>query len=164
MPYYLDLRRKWRGSIRIGNKRINKEFNAYEEAVEWEASGKSGRTTEAGKIRMARRRHKYIKMLGPCVFCGTNKNVTPHHIDEEKKTTHNLWSRSDEFVESELRKCISLCDRCHKIFHSLLKRKSIQHGTISGYAEHGCRCELCMAASSEKRKRQYAITKSGDGA
>ena len=61
------------------------------------------------------RRTKYFLENGPCVKCGSDKDLQLDHINPETKITHRIWSRSEEFRNKELAKCQILCKDCHRL-------------------------------------------------
>ena len=60
------------------------------------------------------RREKWLKDNGPCVKCGSSKNLEVDHRDPKKKVHHSIWTWSDKRREAELKKCQVLCRKCHK--------------------------------------------------
>ena len=77
-----------------------------------------GKTPEEQKAYqagwMAGRRSMWFRLNGPCVQCGSDKNLELDHINPEDKVTHNVWSFSKDKMEEELSKCQVLCNSCHK--------------------------------------------------
>ena len=63
---------------------------------------------------MKERREKWLEENGPCVRCGSNKELRVDHKDPVKKISHRIWSWSDERREVELKKCQVLCEPCHE--------------------------------------------------
>lgn len=59
------------------------------------------------------RRDQWIAENGPCK-CGSDDRLQVDHIDPKTKTTHRIWSWSEERRKSELLKCQVLCYSCHK--------------------------------------------------
>ncbi len=96
------------------------------------------------------RKEKYISDLGPCIFCGTLKNIEIHHIDPTQKESHRIWSWREDRLKAELKQCIPMCHDCHKKFHDLMKRKPLVHGTVNGFWM-GCRCKECTEARAVYR-------------
>ena len=94
------------------------------------------------------RKKKYLSRLGPCVFCGSF-NTQIHHIDPSKKNSHKIWSWSEERILSELKQCIPMCKKCHSLFHTYLRMKPIEHGTLHAYQRYGCRCVECRKSRSD---------------
>jgi len=94
-----------------------------------------------------------LKNFGPCVFCWSDQNIEIHHIDQESKESHKIWSWEESRLDMELSKCVPLCKSCHDKLHGLLRRRPIKHGTISGYVNHRCRCEACKKARADYRKK-----------
>ena len=64
------------------------------------------------------------KSGGRCKACGYRKNLaalTWHHVNPKEKLfeldLRSLSNRSDEAIESEVKKCILLCANCHAETH-----------------------------------------------
>lgn len=90
---------------------------------------------------IASRRREWLSANGPCE-CGSWENLEVHHINPAEKTTHRIWSWSEERRNAELAKCQPLCRECHK---KETKANYVVHGKITRYRK-GCRCELCVSA------------------
>lgn len=58
-----------------------------------------------------------------CHFCGSTENLVIHHINKEEKTSHKIWFWEDAKIKKELKKCVWLCDSCHRKLHGLEKRQ-----------------------------------------
>jgi 5-methylcytosine-specific restriction endonuclease McrA len=90
-----------------------------------------------------------------CVICGSTKDLEVDHIDPSTKVSHRIWSWSWARIHEELKKCQVLCQEHHwEKSASQLKRKA-QHGVITMYDRHKCRCELCRAVKSKANARRY---------
>jgi 5-methylcytosine-specific restriction endonuclease McrA len=50
-----------------------------------------------------------------CAKCDSNYDLQLDHIDRTIKTSHRIWSWSEEKRNEELKKCQVLCSKCHKI-------------------------------------------------
>lgn len=104
---------------------------------------------------LAQRKQVWFDENGPCVSCGSWKDLELDHIDPSSKVTHRVWSWSQERRDEELSKCQVLCRSCH-----LAKTKQYRLdnakpcGTRIKY-ERGCRCDDCCEALREHwRKRR----------
>ena len=96
------------------------------------------------------RRQHYLKKYGPCLFCESNDDLQIHHVDPDKpENTHLIWSLKPEKIEKELQGCVILCRKCHSTFHTLAKKRPLEHGTRYGYRGWGCRCPECLKAHSQ---------------
>jgi 5-methylcytosine-specific restriction endonuclease McrA len=60
------------------------------------------------------RRIAWLKSNGPCVKCGSCKNLEVDHRDPTTKVDHNLWTWREDRREAELAKCQVLCHECHR--------------------------------------------------
>src|ERR1700704_6489990 len=100
---------------------------------------------------VARRRREWLKHNGPCVDCGSWRNLEIDHEDPTKKVTNAVWSWSKERRDEELAKCSVRCKKCHKKKTSIYRsaHRVVTHGIIAGYLSHGCRCEKCKTFYSK---------------
>lgn len=64
--------------------------------------------------RIKRLREEWFAKNGPCVKCGSSKDLQVDHVDSTKKVTHRVWSWSKIRREAELAKCQVLCAECHR--------------------------------------------------
>lgn len=89
------------------------------------------------------KRNQAIQALGgKCIRCGSEENLEFDHIEPHLKrfTIGVGWSRSEETLQEELRKCQLLCRDCHR--DRTKQQQSVPHGGgVSG--RRNCRCELC---------------------
>lgn len=99
-----------------------------------------------------------------CLTCGVKENLVLHHLNKDTKEGHNIWSWSEKRRVAEIKKCIVLCDSCHRKIHDEERRVEQIHGTDSCYT-HGCRCDRCKKAHilrcNEYRKRLKIKEKTG---
>ncbi len=102
---------------------------------------------------MAKRRHDFFKDK-ECVKCNSKENLELDHIDPKLKTSHNIWSWSEERRLAEIAKCQVLCEKCHKEKTIAYITKPIEHGTYSGYCKK-CRCNKCVTAAREFWKIEH---------
>lgn len=86
------------------------------------------------------RRLKWFSENGPCRLCLSANDLQMHHVDPMEKEGHSIWSWSKQRRDSELKKCLVLCQKCHSGIHYPRK---MAHATSSTYA-FGCRCEECI--------------------
>lgn len=94
------------------------------------------------------RRQQWLAENGPCALCGSAKRLEVDHIDPELKVSHRVWSWAEERRIAELDKCRVLCHECHK------ERHKADHGTITRYRYHRCRCKACRAANATQKARE----------
>ena len=104
---------------------------------------------EYQRFWMKMRRVHYLKKYGPCLFCGSDKNLHIHHIDHSKKNTRQIWSWTPERIEKELQGCKIICQKCHSTYHTLVKKRPLIHGTRYAYKSYDCKCQECLKAHSE---------------
>lgn len=109
---------------------------------------------QAGWI--AGRRNAWLEANGPCKQCGSDEDLELDHIDPAEKVTHRVWTLNKADRDRELAKCQVLCKKCHREKTNAMLRREIQHGTKSGYAHYGCRCEDCTRANTEANRRNRA--------
>jgi 5-methylcytosine-specific restriction endonuclease McrA len=95
------------------------------------------------KRRYKERISLFKKMLGEkCIFCGTDQDLEFDHIKPETKLFKITdTNRSLKGLLQELEKCQLLCNSCHKE-----KTGKAQHGSLTMYSHHSCRCESCRNA------------------
>lgn len=63
----------------------------------------------------ARRRREWTEQNGPCVLCGSDKELEVDHVNRLDKVSHGVWSWAKPRREAELKKCQVLCHKCHKL-------------------------------------------------
>ena len=108
---------------------------------------------EYGREWVRKRKALWFERNGPCVLCGSWKDLEIDHIDPTIKTTHRIWSWSKEKREAELAKCQVLCQSCHK--EKTAEEKESPHGTFSRYiGKHKCKCQECRKANAEHTRTQ----------
>ena len=103
-----------------------------------------------------KRRVDWVKKNGPCVLCGKLDDLCVHHVDSKKKVAHRIWSWAELRRVEELKKCIVLCQVCHRQWHSA-EFPVQKHGTRQRYKSlrFPCRCDACRRANAEyQRKRR----------
>ncbi len=110
------------------------------------------------KLRLRRIRSEWFEKNGPCVKCGSWKQLELDHIDPSKKKAHTIWSWSPAKREEEAKKCQVLCNNCHKKKTAIENSRPITHGAPGGYAR-GCRCEMCRKYHSEKMRLYHLKTR-----
>ncbi len=80
----------------------------------------------AQQKRAVERKIKYVNQLGgSCSACGYDKNLgslTFHHLDPSTKSFgldgRSLSNRTLAKIEAEVKKCIVLCENCHRELHN----------------------------------------------
>ena len=92
-----------------------------------------------------------------CEWCGASENLVIHHVDPKQKESHSIWSWKKERRDTELAKCVVICEACH-IKHHSEERKRFTHGVASTYKK-GCRCRECLNAQYATQKRIIASQK-----
>jgi hypothetical protein len=102
------------------------------------------------QLWLYRRRWEWLLANGPCVRCGSMKDLEVHHKDRESKlrrSDHWCWNWTEERRNKELAKCEVLCSRCHK----LETKRQLGWGKCGarGY-QNGCRCEVCTKAHAAR--------------
>ena len=123
-------------------KHFNPEYNITEDG---ESSNGRG---EYQLERYHRKRKEWIELLGSeCAVCGTIDNLEIDHIVPENKSFNVSNNYESAIILTELEKCQLLCHSCHKEKHAA------EHGTISRYRHHKCRCQPCKDAWSAACKR-----------
>lgn len=116
------------------------------------------------KPAIDRRRLWARQLLGDvCASCGTSDQLEFDHVDRTSKSFNigsNLLKKKQDLI-AELKKCQLLCRPCHaektKNESQALysgPRPETEHGTLTMYAWHKCRCDPCMEANTEYH-RQY---------
>jgi hypothetical protein len=104
------------------------------------------------RLWIAKRRQFYFEGK-VCVHCGTNENLELDHIDSSTKTSHNIWSWSEDRRNAELAKCQVLCRLCHQGKSFVMDRYHAPHGSSSMYSKHGCRCDICREGKAKADKK-----------
>ena len=77
---------------------------------------------------IANRRRTWLAANGPCVDCGSWEELEVDHVDPATKSSHRIWSWSDERREAELEKCVVRCRHCHDIKSAPEGPKGEDHG------------------------------------
>ena len=106
-----------------------------------------------------KRRRKYLGGRS-CEHCGSDYRLNIHHINPDEKLDSRIWSWREDRIETELEKCIVLCDKCHRQLHN---PRLAKHGSLTMYKNHKCRCDECRIANANyeyARRRKRASTKS----
>lgn len=101
-----------------------------------------------------RKQHLIDLLGGSCVECGATENLEFDHIDRLQKSfvITSKWTMALDKLLAELEKCQLLCHDCHEK-KTRSEIGSAQHGTISMYRHHRCRCEPCRMAYNEASRR-----------
>lgn len=108
---------------------------------------------------VVRRRREYFKDQ-KCLICGSLKKLVLHHMVPSEKNSHKIWSWRKERREEELKKCIILCDNCHKEIHGKYKNEE-WHGKRHGYEVKKCRCLKCKEYKRRINKK-YSMKRDGE--
>lgn len=61
------------------------------------------------------RRAVWFAAHGPCIQCGSKKQLEVDHINPRSKVSHHVWQWPEEKRAKELKKCQVLCKKCHII-------------------------------------------------
>ena len=117
---------------------------------------------------------KAIKLLGDeCEECGNNNifHLTFHHRDsnEKENTISQIWKNRWSLIEPEIKKCILLCDNCHRELHYNEKKYEERRKTKEVIVNFkGNKCEICgyskcLAALTfhhkNEKEKNYEIAK-----
>ena len=92
-----------------------------------------------------------------CSECGGVKNLELDHINPKEKTSHRIWSWSEERRLEEIKKCQILCSSCHSFKTHRDNNTNSAHGRVGKY-NMGCRCDECRHAW-KLYKRKYRETR-----
>ncbi len=116
------------------------------------AHTKETRARAYAKMRMLR--EEWLAKEGPCVSCGTWKQLEMDHIKSTDKEASTVWSWKAERREAELAKCQVLCKSCHLRKTSWTRLSRVTH-SLSMYQIMRCRCKICKAAKKVERLRNH---------
>ena len=109
------------------------------------------------KTWIRKRREEYFKNK-ECEWCGSTVKLVIHHENPKNKISHAVWSWGEARRNAELKKCVVLCDKCHRQYHT--PKSPLIHGTRNAYHEKKCRCKKCREWShdymADYRKRKAA--------
>lgn len=87
------------------------------------------------------------KFGNKCIKCNSKNKLQFDHVNRNNKSIEisDMFAHSREKLDKELKKCQLLCEDCHieKTFIDMGYRK---HGTLRGYRNKKCRCNLCKKA------------------
>lgn len=93
------------------------------------------------------------KMGGRCVTCGSTDTLFFHY-----KGTNAQGKNLNKKLKGNLATLLLLIPKyellCKAHYHGL-KHKPIQHGTMGGYTNRGCRCALCREVWNEYTKQWH---------
>lgn len=87
------------------------------------------RITEQQRIKRQPFKEKLFSLKTPCVKCGEDRLLVIqfHHINPQDKlfqiNQNAVKKRSEEEIETELKKCVCLCSNCHFEFHNIYGAK-----------------------------------------
>lgn len=93
-----------------------------------------------------RRNAAILQLGGHCNNCNATSNLHFHHKKQPEKLftlAKALSGWSQDRIQKELKKCILLCETCHKQHH----KSKFGCGTPQRYWR-GCRCDLCRNANN----------------
>lgn len=133
--YYTIKKREWRAK----NKKRARDYNAQyyqKHKDEKKAYNKTYYKSyrEANKdLLNAKAKQKAIARItelkeflgGKCRYCGSSEHLHFHHIDNSTKEFNignSLNFRYDRLL-NEAKKCILLCDACHRALHKIIGKK-----------------------------------------
>lgn len=112
--------------------------------------------------RRKRRKAAAIKQLGgECSSCGSTGSLEFHHTDPNGKTLEigsMLAGISEKRLQEELKKCVLLCESCHKKVSAAAL--AVEHGGGAS-GKKNCKCEPCRARKREYMKRYTGIEQDG---
>lgn len=96
-----------------------------------------------------------------CEWCGRPERLELHHMDQNKKVSHAIWSWGENRRHNEIAKCVVICRPCHEAAHSVARRveAELRHpcGTYAAY-KRGCHCVSCRAANAAyQRERKVTV-------
>ena len=117
--------------------------------------------TSAQKFREKRRIELKTRLGGKCVDCGTTQDLDFDHIDPKTKTieiSNAIANHKSEIADKELEKCQLLCRSCHIKKTQDIDGLKAEHGSLTMYSHHKCRCDPCRLAWNEHSKlyrREY---------
>lgn len=107
----------------------------------------------ADAVRRFRYRRKALanEMLGGrCAHCGTDGNLMFCAKDVANTSRMSkVWTASEQTFLAEIDRTILLCDSCFWT-RVLQKRPKFKHGTMYGFYNKGCRCDLCVSANDQR--------------
>jgi hypothetical protein len=109
------------------------------------------------KKRYDERRDAAIKFLGgECVICVTTHQLEIDHVDPTTKSYpfERMYRLCEEKFWDEIKKCQLLCKTHHYEKTMLQNGKSYaEHGSLTMYTHHKCRCDLCKQANREQSRK-----------
>lgn len=121
----------------------------------------------SGAIREKRKNITFSILGKVCNKCGSTENLEIDHINPFTKNLRagdgSIWDLPDEEFYVELKKCQVLCRKCH-VDKSLadynMERIGDKHN-YSRYANHKCRCNICVKDHSRYNAEYYIRKKIG---
>ena len=117
---------------------------------------------------------KAFNMLGSkCEYCGDSNiyHLTFHHKNKNEKesTLADIWNKGWSLIEPEIKKCILLCDNCHRELHYNENEYENRRKTkelIVNYKGNKCQIcgyDKCLASltfhHSKEEEKNYEIAK-----
>ncbi len=90
---------------------------------EWYDKNKTRQLKHSQKTRLERRSwYEEIIKTKECIKCGNDdyRVLDWHHVDKVTKVYEISWmltNRGKDKILEEMKKCITLCSNCHRIFH-----------------------------------------------
>jgi hypothetical protein len=96
------------------------------------------------------RRDAWFEEHGPCIKCGSWKDLELDHKDRTTKVDHKVWSWSQQRRDEELAKCQVLCKSCHITKTISELQRPIRHGSVRAYTNKKCRCIICVEAHGKR--------------
>lgn len=94
------------------------------------------------------------RLGGKCNRCGSIDRLEFDHVQKDKKfkAVTELLTGTIVLLLKEINKCQLLCYQCHKE-KSKVDNSKYQHGTLTMYKNHRCRCESCRSVWNMATKR-----------
>lgn len=125
---------------------------------EWQRAYKAKNRKVLNERRREAKAAKRVSFMADksCAECGINEGLISHHKNPKEKECHNFWEWSEEKRKIELKKCIVLCEECHKKIHF---PNAGNHGTHRMYKVKKCRCNECRAFMSAYKKQERILEK-----
>lgn len=112
------------------------------------------------RLWLNKRRKHFIKVFGGhCKKCRSTIQLEFHHRKREPKRKHRgMFSWSTARLTKELKKCDLLCKKCHGAVTAKERGyNKAPHGSLTSYANYGCRCQVCRKAVAEYARKRRKV-------